>query len=228
MTDEERFFAWLDGELGPKEASEVAAAVARNLALQRKAESHRALKRQLEAAFAPLAEQPVLLPAAPVIDLAAERERRSEREWWQQASALAATLILGLLIGTRIAATESPGDTKPHMLVASAGLERMLDRQLASAPAAGAVRVVLTFRDRKDRICRTFRGSSSSGLACSDGGEWVIEALLPSAEGQSSQFRMASGADPRLAELVDEMIVGEPFNAVEERSARELGWTETR
>lgn len=223
MIDDERFFAWLDGELDPAESAAVAAAVERDPALRAKAARHRAMAQKLQRAFAPLTAEPVALPNAAVIDIASARPHRT-RHWWQEAAALAATLVLGLVIGTRFAAADSPVAAGQETLVAAAGLDRMLDRQLASATAARGDRVGLTFRDSSGRICRTFSASTANGLACREGDAWKIEALLGSGEGQGGEFRMAAGHDPRLAELIDEMIDGEPFGAAQERAARERGW----
>ena len=224
MIDEERFFAWLDGELAPAEAATVEAAVARDPALKAKADRHRAMANQLRGAFAPVAEQPAALPVAPVVDFATAHAQRRERSRWQDLAALAATLLLGLVIGTRFAASDSPVAAGNGTLIASAGLDRLLDRQLASAPGAGE-RIGLTFRDRDGRICRTFSAGASSGLACRDGENWEVEALMASGEGQTGEFRMASGPDPRIAGLVDGMISGEPFDADQERAARNRGWS---
>lgn len=226
MIDDKSFFAWLDGELGPEESAKVAAIVERDPALGAKAERHRSMNARLRGAFEPLAAEPVPLPRADVIDFAAARRLRSERRWWQDAAALAATLVLGLVVGTRFAVPDSaPVTVSGDRLVASAALERSLDRQLASAPAGGDHRIGLTFRDGDGRICRTFGSPSSSGLACRQADEWAVEALVGPAEGQSGQFRMAAGADPRLADMVDAIISGEPFDATQEKAARDRGWT---
>src|SRR6476620_1674840 len=86
MNDDEKFFAWLDGELGPAEAAEMEAKVAADPALKRLADQHRALGSQLRSAFDPVAEAPVperlqaaLRPSAQVIDLGAAR--RARRRW---------------------------------------------------------------------------------------------------------------------------------------------------
>jgi hypothetical protein len=35
---------------------------------------------------------------------------------------------------------------------------------------------------------------------------------------------MATGEDPRLAAMIDDRIEGEPFDAVQERAARDSNW----
>ena len=51
MTEDERFFAWLDGELGEEETKLVSAQVAANPSLSSLAERHRALKEKLHLVF---------------------------------------------------------------------------------------------------------------------------------------------------------------------------------
>lgn len=227
VIEEERFFAWLDGELGAEESAAVAEAVAASPELSARAERHRSMTARLRGAFDPLVIEPVALPGAEVIDFAAAQRARGERRWWHEAAALAASLVLGLVIGTRFIVSDSaPVTIAGERLVAAAALQRSLDRDLASAPASSAHRIGLTFRDAEGRICRTFSGSAANGLACRQDGRWGIEALVGPTEGQTGEFRMASGQDPRLAALVDEMISGEPFDAAREKAARDRGWSD--
>jgi len=59
MNEDERFFAWLDGELGAAEAAEVEAAVAANPRLARMAEHHRGFGARLRETFDTVADTPV-------------------------------------------------------------------------------------------------------------------------------------------------------------------------
>ena len=98
-----------------------------------------------------------------------------------------------------------------------------MPRILASAPA-GEVRIGLTFRDHAGEICRSFTAQASSGLACRDGGRWVLKGLFAGPEGQGSDYRMAAGMDPNLAALVDSAMAGEPLDAAAEQAAKDKGW----
>src|SRR5437588_837249 len=60
MMDDEKFFAWLDGELSSAEAAEMEAKVAADPELAGLAEQHRALGARLTGAFDPLVEWPRL------------------------------------------------------------------------------------------------------------------------------------------------------------------------
>ena len=233
--DETKFFAWLDGELDPAEAAEIEAAVAADPKLARKAEQHRLLGARLHAAFDPVAAAPVSLEAfAPgiagerVASLAEARVARAGRRAppvWAQAAAMAATFVVGIATGNLLLAdASSPIAPEAGRLVAAASLEQALYARLASAPADSGPRIGLTFRDRSGQVCRTFTDSAASGLACHEQGDWRIRGLFQAPEGQSGDYRMAAGASPELAALVDSTIAGEPFDAAQERAAKERGW----
>jgi len=230
MNDDEKFFAWLDGELGPAEAAEMEARVAADPALNRLAEQHRALGSQLRGAFDPVAEAPVperlraaLRPTGQVIDFAAAKRARSMPALAQWA-AMAATLVLGVLLGTMVSQRGSaPVEVQGGKLFAAAALSQALDTQLASEPA-GEVRIGLTFRDRSGEICRSFTAAASNGLACRNNGRWQVRGMFAAPDGQRSDYRMAAGMDPNLAALVDSTIAGEAFDAAQEETAKEKGW----
>ena len=230
MNDDEKFFAWLDGELGPAEAAEMEARVAADPALNRLAQQHRALGSQLRRAFDPVAEAPVperlraaLRPTGQVIDFAAAKRARSMPALAQWA-AMAATLAIGIFIGTRVPQEGSaPVQAEAGKLYAAASLNRALDTELASAPT-GEVRIGITYRDSAGEICRTFVAPAGSGLACRNDGRWQMKGLFAAPEGQGSDYRMAAGMDPALAALVDSTMAGEPFDEAQEQAAKAKGW----
>ena len=230
MNDDEKFFAWLDGELSPDEASKMEAKVAGDPALARKAEQHRALGAQLKGAFEPIAEAPVperlrasVRPSAQVIDLVAARRVRSMPALAQWA-AMAATLAVGVFVGTQVPrGGGTPVEVQGGKLYAAAALDQALDTELASTPT-GDVRIGITYRNSAGEICRTFVAPAGSGVACMTTGRWQMKGLFAAPEGQSGDYRMAAGMDPNLATLVDSTIVGEPFDAAAEKAARDKGW----
>jgi len=230
MTEDEKFFAWLDGELTPAEAADVEAKVAADPQLQQLAEQHRALGAQLSGAFDPIAAAPVperlqaaLHPSADLIDFAAAKRART-RPSLAQWAAMAATLALGIFVGTMVPQRASaPVEVQGGRIYAASALNEALDTQLASAPA-GDVRIGLTFRDQAGEICRSFTASASSGLACRNGGRWQLKGLFAAPEGQGSDYRMAAGMDPNLAALVDSAMAGEPLDAAAEKAAKDKGW----
>jgi hypothetical protein len=234
MVEDEKFFAWLDGELPADEAARVEAEVAADPRLSMLAEEHRRMTAGLRGAFAEVEAQPVperlarVLDRGKVVDLAEAREHRPHRKppsLWVQMGALAATLAIGIVTGNLLAGgVSSPIGAEGGRLVASAELEDALYARLASMPADSGPRIGLTFRDKSGAICRTFEEQAASGLACREGGNWRIRNLYQSPEGQASDYRMASGQDPQLMEAVEASIDGEPFDAEQERKAMEQGW----
>ena len=230
MNNDEKFFAWLDGELAPAEAAEITAKVAADPALAKLAEQHRALGSRLRGAFNPIAQEAVperlqaTLPSRDnVIKLAAPRRERSLPSLPQWA-AIAATLVIGIFAGTQIPReTATPVELQGGKIYAASAVNRALDSQLASAPS-GDVRVGLTFRGQAGEICRTFTERAASGLACRNGDRWQVKGLFPVPEGQGGDYRMAAGMDPSLAALVDSTMTGEAFDAAQEKAAREKGW----
>jgi hypothetical protein len=236
MVSDETFFAWLDGELDPREAARVEAEVAADPRLSAMVVEHRSMQARLKGAFdvvkaAPVPEQ---LQAAvrtssqaAVIDLAEARKRRETRSWPAaiQWTAMAATLAVGVLIGTLApqARETGPVEVQGGKIYAASKLNDALSTELASAPS-GDVRIGLTFRDQSGSVCRSFTAPASSGLACRDSKGWQVRGLFASPEGQTSDYRMAAGMDPNLAALVNSTIAGEAFDAAQEREARDRSW----
>ena len=235
--DDETFFAWLDGELDDGQAARVAAAVAADPRLAKLADQHRAVEARLRCTFDAVAGAPVperltqaVKPAsADVIPFSAPPSRDGARARWTalpQWAAMAATLVLGIGLGTTVSSQRdtSPVEVRGGQMFAAAALDATLDRQLASAAAPGDTRVGLTFRDQSGTICRTFTDRHASGLACREADDWRVRAMFAAPEGQSGDYRMAAGTDPNLAALIDSTIQGEPFDAAQEKAAKARGW----
>jgi hypothetical protein len=158
-----------------------------------------------------------------VIDFAAAKRNRSMPALTQWA-AMAATLAIGIFVGTRVPqSSDAPVQVQSGQLYAAASLNQALDTGLASAPA-GDVRIGVTYRDQAGEICRSFTAPAGSGLACRSGGRWQMKGLFAAPEGQASDYRMAAGMDPNLAALVDSTMAGEPLDAAQEKAAKAHGW----
>jgi hypothetical protein len=236
MREDEKFFAWLDGELSGVEAAEMEAKVASDPDLARLAEQHRALGARLRGTFDPVAAAPVperilaavRKPGAEIVDFAAAKMGRNaqpSRLGLPQWTALAATLAAGIVAGSMIPSRGgAPVEVQGGKVYAAAELGRALDAELASAPSGGAVRVAMTFRDSAGKVCRSFTEAAVSGLACRDNGRWQVRGLFGAPEGQAGEYRMAAGMDPNLAALIDSTMAGEPFDAAAEKAARDRGW----
>lgn len=234
--DEEKFFAWLDGELSGAEAAEMKAAVAADPELARLAKQHLSLSQTLRIAFDEVASAPVpdrikaavVTPQTNVIEF--ERADRQTKKAFSPAAlsawiGMAAALALGLLLGALLRTSGSAQfEAERSGLYAAASLERALDTQLASLPTSGDVRIALTFRNRAGDICRSFTLRGSAGLACRDDGRWNVRSLVGAPDPQSGEYRMAAGPDPNLSALIDSLIAGEPLDEEQEKAARRRGW----
>lgn len=187
----------------------------------------RAERRRLSAAFDGVLDEPVpdrfkaLLaePAPQVVDLGAVRAQRRAMSSWAAWGGMAATLVLGTLIGTRLA--PSGGDDR---LVARGEIARALDTQLASAPA-GAVAVQISFKARDGRWCRSFSTTASAGLACREAdGAWALQQLAAVTASGPGMRQAATSLPPSVLAAVDAAMAGEALNADQEKAARDAGW----
>jgi hypothetical protein len=225
---DEQLIAWIDGELSPDAAAEVVEAIERDPALAARAAAHRRLARRMTAAFGPIAEQPVALPereAAPVISLAAARAARAEREAnkphrWVVPGAIAASLVVGVLVGEQATMVASVDDRAGALALAKP-VAQALDSQLSGEP--GPIRVSLSFRNKDGGYCRSFAGQHIDGIACRSGGVWQLRYAAPATRGPNGGYRMA-GSDTAEAAVVDRLIAGNPLDSTGESDARTRGW----
>ena len=181
---DDTLMAYADGELDEPARSEVERAVRADPALAARVAQHQALRADVFAAFAPIAEEPVppaLLAAAmpgKVSDLGAAREARSEarseaqraargqprRRWaWPEWGGMAASLAVGVLVGSLVlggqggaGGSHGGASLADGALVAQGRLADALNTQLAGAGAAAGEGAV--------RIGVTF--AATDGVLC--------------------------------------------------------------
>lgn len=244
---EERLLAYVDGELAPAEAARLEAALAGHADARAFVERERGMRQRLQAAFAPVMDEPVperLLAAArgavpaPVIDLAAQRERRQPtpapagrpRAAWPAWIGMAASLLLGLFIGQRWLAPGA-GDTSVAQVggiwVAQAGLAQALSiRTAAQQPADDPVRLGPSFVARSGRYCRSFSlvREAMAGYACHEGETWQVQ-MLAKADAAGGGYRQAASALPApVLQAIEAQIAGVPLDAAAEAAAVQRGW----
>lgn len=246
MTDE-RLMAWVDGELPPAEAEQVAAAVAADAGLAARAARLQGLNQQLRAAFAAELDEPV--PAgldaiargehratpgreAAIIPLASRRRRLG----WAQWGGLAAGVVLAVALLPRLGPWgDRPGDTVQALadgrLMARGPLADALQHGLAGEPPAHGTRVLLSFRDRSGQFCRSFAAPAGRGLACREAAGWQVVVLTApvasaaAAPPSSDRLRLASSDLPAaVLAAVEQRIAGLALDAAQERAARDAGW----
>jgi hypothetical protein len=239
MIDDEILIAFADGELAPERRRAIEAALAADPELRARLERQQSLRARISAHYAPVAEEPVperfaaLLSAAgadeKVVSLAERRQARA-RPMWQNLTALAATLVLGLFAGSLLPQGDGGGGSGPvavedGALVARGTLADALETQLASEQEGGAAtRIGVTFAAADGAVCRTFDAAALSGLACRSGEDWRIVTAAGTEGDAGSEYRQASSAGRRVLEAAQDMMAGDPFDAQAERRARDAGW----
>ncbi|WP_428683622.1 anti-sigma factor family protein [Sphingopyxis sp.] len=220
--------AYVDGELDDLAARRIEREAENNAMLAAEIARHRALRAQLSAHFAPVADEPVpdrlrALLVGDGVDTSLAGRREAKRAQFAPAhwGAIAASLVLGLTLGLRPWAPAPDVTGANGALIASGALADALDTQLASnQPADADIRIALSFRDKRGRTCRSFEGRDLSGIGCREGGRWALERT---AAGQNTgAYRQASSGD--LAAAAAAMMAGDAFDADAERTARDKDW----
>jgi hypothetical protein len=242
---DEILMAFADGELDEPQRSEVEAAVRTDPALASIVDGHRALRRDVSAAFTGVLDEPLparLQPPATgkVLSFEAARSARARttapapQRTWPRWAALAATVVVGVLAGGvwMDGGKGDSGNGAGAFVSADAGgrltargeLAGALSRQLASEAAPGsAVRIGVSFATRDGGYCRSFSVGAKAGLACRDGEAWRVPVLTEKGA-TAGEYRQAASAPQAVLEAIDERIAGTTLDAAAERAARERGW----
>lgn len=222
--DRETLMAYADGECDALTARRVERAIAADPALAAEVEAQRALRARIAAAFAPVAEAPVpprlSAPlASNVVPFPQRPKRRLPAAW---ASAVAASLVVGLLLGRGIAPGGSV-EAGPGGLVARGTLARALDTQPGGDAPVGGVRMLASFRAEGGGYCRVFAGSATSGIACREDDGWSLRRTA-SGRAEAGTYRQAGSADAALLAAAQDMMAGDPLDAKGEAQAIARGW----
>ncbi len=239
---DDMLMAYADGELDLVACAEIEAAIARDPALARAVERHRAMAAKLRKAYEAVLDEP--LPpalaalagdedAAQAVEFEAAGGGRVGLGRWQIPAwaAIAASVLVGLFVGMLL--TRGPGSPyaeSPAGLVARGELADGLESALASEPGSSNVTIGVSFRDHDGRYCRSFRfrhGTSVAGLACRGSMDWKIE-VLADAPAQEGEVRTAASMPVPVLRAVDAAIEGEPLAAEAEAEARNAGWRNNR
>ena len=252
---DETLMAYADGELDAEMRTAIEREMAADPDIACRVAQHLSLARKIGAAFDPVlreavpdrlkdaaagsadATAPVVAGTSTVIDLSRLRTAkpaRAARTWsWLQWSAIAASLVVGVLAG-RIVLPERPpaqmamdGDK----FLARGALERALSTQLASTQAGDApIRIGISFLSKSGEYCRTFAlANGLAGLGCKAGSDWHLEVLArsPAAAHSSSAYRMAADEVPvAVMREVEQRIAGSALNAREEEAALRKAWSQ--
>ena len=236
---DETLMAYADGELDAATRAAVEAAAAADPAVAQRIAQHQALRARISRAFDPVLAEPVPARLLESVHAAPGTPRsaavialRARPRWsWPQWGALAASLVLGVLLGPLLL-RPSPGpiDTHGGQLVAGSALSRALSEQLAGPATGEPIAIGVSFRAKDGAFCRSFvvhDTQSLAGLACRERSSWQVLALAPAAQSGTAAagYRQAGSAlPPPVARALDDLIAGEPLDAAGEAAARAHGW----
>lgn len=253
--------AYVDGELTAEDVVSFDARLALEPALANAVARERALRARLRSAYGPVIDEPVpaglldllALPEAPPsvaandtlptgINDAARARLPHDRRWrWPTWGAMAASLMLGVLLGGRLLAshTNAGGDGVRALAVGDDGaitaqgaLRDALEQRVAGTvlDPNSNVSVGLTFRNRAHDYCRTFSvDNASSGIACKQADGWVVAtlehaAVTPHAASAGGYRTAGSSFSPALLAAIDALRDGDTLGADDEAAARAKGW----
>ena len=237
--DHETLMAYADGELDETARLSVERAILADPDLARKLDTAITLRENLRQHFAPLMAAPVpdqwtamirdiaeekpVADAGTVVNMDAVRAMRGRGIYWGAGLAIAASLAIGVLVGTQMAGqgrlTEQNG-----ALIASASLAHALDTQLAANQEPTGLRMLVSFQTEAGQYCRAFTDASLSGIACKAGDVWKIDRVLAGSAAWQSEYRQAGSVEMELMAAAQNMADGDPLDAQGETDARSKGW----
>jgi anti-sigma factor RsiW len=231
--DHEMLMAFVDGELDSLSSARVRSAAGSDPAVANAIEAERRVKARLAERYDPVTAEPVperlrSLLETNVVPFEPRFASPKRRLGWRELTALAATFVAGIVGAQLIRPAPQPGAVGAAPLVASAGLARALDTQLASAQADDAsTRVGVSFAARDGRLCRTFESGAIAGLACRDPERWEVLTAVGRPPRTGGDYRQA-GSENLVMQVAQDMMAGAPFDAEAERRARDSGWRARR
>ena len=241
---DEVLMAYADDELDPPTRAAVEAAMASDPEIARRIAQHKALRSRVHSAFNRVLHEPMPARLLKVVrspsasgksNVVPLRPRHVQRWAWQQWTAIAASLIVGVIAG-RLALVRSRAPDpillrSGQVLAGGALAEALSDQLVAAQSAAGPARIGVSFRSKSGQYCRTFtlrQAAPLAGLACRAGSDWRVRVLarVESAGGSSDGgYRQAASAmPPAVVAAVGSLIVGEPLDAQAEATARGRNW----
>ena len=240
---DEVLMAYADDELDARARAAVEAAMAADPEIARRIAQHKALRSRVHSAFDKILDEPVparLLrvvrsePSGSGTNKVVQLRRRPVRRWaWPQWTAMAASLIVGVIAG-RLALVRwgtGPISMRGGQVLASGALADALSHQLAADQSAAApVRIGVSFRAKSGEYCRTFtlrQTTTLGGLACRAADGWQVRVLAgtESPGGGPGPYRQAaSSMPPAVITAVGDLMTGEPLDARAEAAARGQNW----
>ncbi len=247
MSKDEKLSGYLDSELDAPERAEMAATLKRDGDTRNKI----ARMRQTDDLVRSAHEQPMgetvpdrflrvideRLARARTVEISvpvAQAANDNKRAWWLTGGAMAASLMLGVLLGAQILSRGAGGSAAMTVALAEA-LETSPSGTSLTLKSGEAITPQLTFARSGGGHCRQFalaqEATRRTGLACRNDGRWSLEVLLPSAPGRSIQdgYLAAEGSgDTTLNATVEALRAGDPLDKVEEDALIARRWRYTK
>jgi hypothetical protein len=226
---DDELMAYADGELDAQRRSEIELALRTDAQLAQRVRAHQAMRKRVQAAFDDELTEPMPGGVLRALETRERAEASNDASWgWRRWGGIAASLLIGLLIGRTLLPSGAPIAWQADDVVAGGALERALSTQLASAATeVTSVRVPISFVDRSGRYCRAFQADRQAGVACRSEDRWVVQALVvdtPTSAASGALRQAASALPSMLLDEIDARIAGVPLNSAQETSARESGW----
>lgn len=224
--DDEMLMAYADGELDPLNTKRVEKAMAADPALAKAVEDHRALRRALGGAFAPILDEPVpdhlaAMLRSNVVPITVPAVPAPKPKRWLGGLAIAASLVAGIGVGTQWQASTSPVTMK-NGLVASGNLAGILNQNLASQ--AGETRILVSFREKNGQYCRAFAAPSLDGIACRNGDDWLLRQMRSVDIHRNTTYAQAGSDHAPIMAAAQDMLQDEPLDEAAEKRAIAAGW----
>ncbi len=233
MTDEE-IMTYVDGEMPPLDRLRFEKRMRTDPALAEGVRRHRALRDSISGHFAPITGEPVPDKLAAMVAqrsnvIALPIRSPAKKSYARIAAAMASALVAGVMVGQQLPdADRSPIADRSGVLVAKGDLAEALDQQLAASPS-GEYRIGVSFASGQDgTLCRTFAGPSGAGIGCREAAGWTVRRFVAGSGSEAGAYRQAGSAEAAIMAQAQDMMTGEPLDAIAERRARDSQWRPVR
>lgn len=246
MSNDEKLNRLLDNELDAKERADMEATLAGDATLQAKLTQMQHADNLVRTAFsgpmkgvvpdrflnaidAGLAarEVPVernVIPISPSVNLASNDNSKS---WWRIGAAVAASLVIGLVFGSQL----TTGGSGTASVALNKALSAVPSGQTASLAPGESITPQLSFAQAGGGYCRQFTllgtSGAKSGLACRKGGDWSVEALMPTNAGSSAEGDYVTAEGPSgggIEAVINTRRAGDPLDKAAEAKIIAQGW----
>jgi surface antigen len=239
---DETLMAFADGALDDAEMAVVAQAVSNEPLLAQKLERMMQTNALLRAAYdGPMHEvvpQSLLDAVRSAPDYAALQARAAnENSRWLRWVALAATLLVGAVLGSQFSNPIKQQAQTDKTILASAAMQNALENsaslQKVALESGESLTPQLSFQRDDKRFCRQFvlrkNDTDQQGIACRGTKGWSIAALMPAhaAEPTTGGYAAAaSESDAALDEFMTRLGARDPLDALAEKKLIAKAWRE--